>query len=141
MILSSISQIQSTCFLTHMGGGVVCHGSPPRGSLWIPFTEFRLSESPSYRGGRGGSEELGIAVLVVSGLVWITGPFLTAGAGGGVGGFTPGVGPDALGAAAVGLGARFGAGGEEKMLNDQNTNLFKPNIIISAAEVNKQLNY
>lgn len=80
------------------------------------------------RGGRGGSEEFGVAVLVVSDFVWITGLFLTAGAGAGVGGFRPGVRPDGLGAMAgaaavvlvgfgswgfgeapLGLGARFGA--------------------------------
>lgn len=65
-------------------------------------------------------------------MVWITGPFLMAGAGAGVGGLRPGVGEAAglgvmAGAAAVGLGgagfesggetpaglgARFGAGGQ-----------------------------
>lgn len=79
-------------------------------------------------------------MLVVSGLVWITGPFLKAGAGVGVGGLRPGVGtgasPEGFGAVAgaaaagldgtgfrsggvgdvpVGLGARFGAGVGEQM--------------------------
>lgn len=72
------------------------------------------------RGGREGSEEFGFAGLVVSGLVRITGPFLRAGAGDGVGGLSPGVGtgagPEGLGAmggdAAVGLGRTgFGSGG------------------------------
>lgn len=70
------------------------------------------------RGGSGGSEEFGFAVLVVSGLVWIAGPFLRAGAGAGdgAGGFRPGAGPEGLGAvagaAAVGLGGTgFGSAG------------------------------
>ncbi len=89
----------------------------------------------SYRGGRGGSEEFRVAVFEVSDFVWITGLFLTAGAGAGVGGFRPGVRPEGLGAIAgaaavvlggtgfgswgfgeapLGLGARFGAGGGEE---------------------------
>lgn len=82
------------------------------------------------RGGRGGSDWFVLAVLVVSGRFWTTGPFLRAGAGAGVGGLTLTVGPKGLGAKAgagaaglggtgfgsgvvgeipVGLGARFGA--------------------------------
>lgn len=68
------------------------------------------------RGGRGGSEELGFAVLVVSGLVWITGPFLRAGAGAGAGGGVAGLRLEGLGAVGgavvVGLGwTGFGSGG------------------------------
>lgn len=75
----------------------------------------------SYHGGGGGSEEF--AVLVVSGLGWITGPFLRAGAG--ARRFRTGSGPGGLGGAGsrsgrdgeapVGLGARVGAGGGERM--------------------------
>lgn len=79
-------------------------------------------------------------MLGVSGLVWITGPFLKAGAGAGARGLRlgvgTGVGPEGLGAVAgaaaaglggtgfgsggvceapVGFGARFGAGGGEQM--------------------------
>lgn len=78
-------------------------------------------------GGRGGSEEF---VFVVSGLFWVTGPLLRAGAGVVVGGLRPTAGPEGFGAVAgaaaaglggtgfgsgavgdvaVGLGARFGA--------------------------------
>lgn len=61
------------------------------------------------RGGRGGSD-------TASGLVWITGPFLAAGAGAaaGVGGLRPGVGEAVgLGVVAAGLGgAGFESGAE-----------------------------
>lgn len=72
------------------------------------------------RGGRGGSEEFGFAALVVSDFVWITGLFLTAGAGAGDGGFRPGIGPDGLGAiagaAAVALGGTgLGSGGFDEV--------------------------
>lgn len=72
------------------------------------------------RGGRGGSEEFVLAGLVVSALVWTTGPFLRAGAGAGAGGLDEagtGPGPAGLGAiagaAVVGLaaGTGFGCGG------------------------------
>lgn len=69
------------------------------------------------RGGRGGSEEFWFAA-VVSGLVWITGPFLRAGAGAeGLGAVaaaagldgTTGLGSGGAGEAPEGLGARLGA--------------------------------
>lgn len=69
------------------------------------FSKFRLNKRLSYRGGRGGSEEFGFAVLVVSGLVGIAGPFLSAGAGAGAG-----VGAGAGARAEVGAAAGAGAG-------------------------------
>lgn len=68
-----------------------------------------------YRGGRGGSEEF--AVLIASGLCWLSEPFLSARAGA----LRCGAGPRGFSAAELmsseppgGLGVRFGAGFEDR---------------------------